>query len=104
MVKQAPVSIGWQTIFVFLPILDLWAFYRVQKLRMSLLIFLVGFGAVALALQFAVFGSGGFSIEDPDTIYSNNAYIGSIIGLSIAQYSLAVYLVRRWSKKWNSKF
>jgi hypothetical protein len=104
MVKQKPVSVNWQTLFVFIPILDLWAFYSVQKLRMALLIFLVGFGAAAIALNFAILGSDAFLVEDPDVIYSNSAYIGSSIGLAIAQYGLAVYLVRRWSKDWNKKF
>jgi len=104
MVKQKPVSVNWQTLFVFIPILDLWAFYSVQKLRMALLIFLVGFGAAAIALNFAILGSDAFLVEDPDVIYSNSAYIGSTIGLSIAQYALAIYLVRKWSKEWNKKF
>jgi len=104
MVKQKPVSVNWQTLFVFIPILVLWAFYRIQKLRMSLLIFLVGFGAVAIALNFAILGSDAFLVEDPNVIYSNSAYIGSTIGLTIAQYALAIYLVRKWSKEWNKKF
>ena len=104
MVKQKPVSVNWQTLFVFIPILDLWAFYSVQKLSMALLIFLVGFGAAAIALNFAILGSDAFLVEDPDVIYSNSAYIGSTIGLTIAQYALAIYLVRKWSKEWNKKF
>lgn len=104
MVKQKPVSVNWQTLFVFIPILDLWAFYSVQKLRMALLIFLVGFSAAAIALNFAILGSDAFLVEDPDVIYSNSAYIGSTIGLTIAQYALAIYLVRKWSKEWNKKF
>ena len=104
MVKQKPVNVNWQTVFVFIPIADLWAFYRVQKLRMALLIFLVGFTAAAIAIQFAIFGTEAFLEKDTDVIYSNTAFIGSSIGLTIAQYALAVYLVRRWSKEWNKKF
>ncbi len=104
MVKQKQVNDNWQTVFVFIQIAYLWAFYRVQKLRMSLLIFLVGFSAAAIALQFAIFGTEAFLVQDPDVIYSNTAFIGSSIGLTIAQYALAVYLVRRWSKEWNKKF
>ena len=104
MVKQKPVSVNWQTLFVFIPIVDLWAFYRIQKLRMSLLIFLVGFGGAAIALSFATLGIEGFLAEDPEEIYSNSAYIGSSIGLTIAQFALAIYLIRKWSKEWNKKF
>jgi quinol-cytochrome oxidoreductase complex cytochrome b subunit len=38
MPAKRPVSILWQIIFVvFIPILDLWAFYRIKKLRKYLL-------------------------------------------------------------------
>jgi len=104
MVKQKPVNVNWQTVFVFIPILDLWAFYSVQKLRLALLIFLVGFTAAALVMVFVTLGPEGFMAGDPNVIYSNSAYIGSTIGLTIVQYGLAVYLVRRWSKEWNKKF
>jgi len=104
MVKQKPVNVNLQTVFVFIPILDLWAFYRVQKLRLALLIFLVGFSAAAIVMVFATLGPDGFMVEDLDEIYSNSAYIGSSIGLTLAQYGLAVYLIRRWSKEWNKKF
>jgi len=104
MVKQKPVNVNWQTVFVFIPILDLWAFYRVQKLRLALLIFLVGFSAAAIVMVYATLGPEGLMVEDLDEIYSNSAYIGSSIGLTIAQYALAVYLIRKWSKEWNKKF
>jgi len=104
MVKQKSVNVNWQTVFVFIPIADIWAFYRVQKLRLALLIFLVGFSAAAVAMVFVTLGPDGFMVEDPDEIYSNSAYIGSSIGLTIVQYALAVYLIRRWSKEWNKKF
>jgi len=104
MVKQKPVNVNLQTVFVFIPILDLWAFYSVQKLRLALLIFLVGFGAAAIVMVFATLGPEGLMVKDPDEIFSNSAYIGSSIGLTIVQYGLAVYLIRRWSKEWNKKF
>ncbi len=104
MVKQKPVNVNLQTVFVFIPILDLWAFYSVQKLRLALLIFLVGFGVAAIVMVFATLGPDGLMVEDPDEIFSNSAYIGSSIGLTLVQYGLAVYLVRRWSKEWNKKF
>ncbi len=104
MVKQKPVNVNLQTVFVFIPIVDIWSFYRVQKLRLALLIFLVGFTAAALAMVFVTLGPEGFMVGDPDEIFSDSAYIGSTIGLTIVQYGLAVYLIRRWSKEWNKKF
>jgi len=55
-------------------------------------------------MVFVTLGPEGFMVGDPDEIYSNSAYIGSIIGLTIVQYALAVFLIRRWSKEWNKKF
>lgn len=31
------VSVGWQIVFALIPFLDLWAFYRIRKLRKYLL-------------------------------------------------------------------
>jgi len=104
MVKQNPVSVNWQTVFVFIPFVDLWAAYRIQKLRMYLLIFLVGFGIAAMLLLFASFGTVNFFMEDPEVLYSNSLYIGGNIGMTLIQFALQVYLIRKWSKQWNKKF
>jgi len=104
MVKQKSVSVNWQTVFVFIPFVDLWATYRIQKLRMYLLIFLIGFGTAAILFQIASFGTVGFFIEDPEVIYSNSLYIGGNIGMILVQFALQVYLIRKWSKLWNKKF
>ena len=104
MVKQNPVSVNWQTLFVFIPIVDLWAAYRIQKLRMFLLIFLVGFGIAGMVIQFAVLGDELFFMDEQEDIFSNSPYLGSNIGLTLLHFGLAVYLIRRWSKNWNKKF
>lgn len=104
MVEQKPVSVNWQTLFVFIPFVDLWASYRIQKLRMFLLIFLVGFGIGSTLILIAVFGVEVFFMEDVDEFSSNFTLIGVHIGLTIAQFALAVYLIRKWSKEWNKKF
>ena len=32
MVKQEPVSIKWQIVFMFIPFVSIWAYYRIEKL------------------------------------------------------------------------
>jgi len=51
LVTQKPVSVNWQTLFILIPIIDLWAAYRVEKLGLYILLiialavvsFIVGF-------------------------------------------------------------
>jgi len=56
MVEKKPVSVNWQMIFVLIPFLDLYASYRIQKLRLWLLIFGVGFSIATILLNYAMFG------------------------------------------------
>ena len=38
MVKHVPVSIRWQTVFAVIPYVSIYGFYRIEKLRMGLLL------------------------------------------------------------------
>ena len=89
MVEQEPVNIKLQIIFVFIPFLNLYAFYKIQKLRLSLC-FIIPIGVAS-----RIFGTGAMTYE--------SAIIVSILfsGLAIG---LAIWLVLKWSKQWNEKF
>ena len=105
-----------QTIYVFIPILDLYAAYHIKKLRWYLgIMILVGFGLTGVSS--AVNPSGGEYDQDkimtidgqPNWEYlilGNNP--GLAIGMMIlyqgVSFAVAVYLIRRWSKEWNTKF
>ena len=96
------VSLVWQIILSFIPIIDIWVFYRIKKLRWYFLIFYVGAGIpfiIPLAIFFASFTPveeiSDF-VEDP-----NISLTYSIIGT--AALALHVYLVVKWSKDWNAK-
>ena len=90
MVEQEPVNIKLQIIFVFIPFLNLYAFYKIQKLRLALC-FIIPISVVSRIL-----GS-----------FPNNTYESAIIltilfsGLSIG---LSIWFVLKWSKQWNEKF
>ena len=92
-VKQEPVNIKLQIIFVFIPFLNLYAFYKIQKLRLALLIFLP-LGFLSRLLEAAI-------VQVNDT--SGMLFVLSILfaGLSIG---VLVWLMHKWSKQWNEKF
>ena len=105
MVKDEPVSLTCQTIYCIIPILDIYAAYRVKRLRKYLIIMILVGIPVSIAdsvifpdtdktfdgfLQFLTFYYG------TDT----NHFAVSIV-IWIGTVLLAIYLVRRWSKQWN---
>ena len=110
MVKEEPVSLTRQTIYCLIPALDIYAAYRVKRLRRYLAIILLLVGVplsiadsvlfpsdrvVSLEgfLQFLTFYYG---VDTNHFVFSIATWIGSIL--------VAIYLIRRWSKQWNKKF
>jgi len=102
MVEKKPVNVKWQMLFVLIPFLDLYASYRIQKLRLWILIFGVGVSIAAILLNYALFGMDHFDWDnkikpwDPDTMYFH-------ISATIVILVSAVYVIRRWSISWNEK-
>lgn len=72
MVKKEPVSVNWQTLFILIPIVDLWASYRVEKLRLYLLIFYLGFGLGSIVLEITMFPAEFMSEEN---LNSDNLFV-----------------------------
>ena len=117
MPSKGPVSLTWQTVFCFIPIMDIVASYRVKKLRWYLLIF-IGYGSISTLIQSTINPMDETSVYN-EKIYSEiNGYdwsyavlgnnpelaIASMIIHNAIAYVIAVYLIRRWSKKWNQSF
>lgn len=96
MVEHVPQSLNRQMIYAIIPILYLYAFYKVKKLRMYLLItimvgFIVGF---TIRLMFSIiFGEITYAYEL--VIY--------IISIAV-NLGMHVYLIRRWTVEWNRQF
>jgi len=109
MVNEEPVNLKHQTIFTLIPYLNLYAFYRVQKLRryflISIAIFLTSL-SIFVGITIGMIMRDG-STEESFLIYQENMeflksppmYITSFIGGGL----LNVYLIRRWSKQWNER-
>ena len=113
MVKEEPVSLTRQTLYCLVPILDMYAAFRVKRLRRYLLIIL-SVGAVLGYVDTTVFPE--YVWEDFDDFVSSFLFLDYVkyaddpirlpllIVYQVGAYLLAIYLVRRFSKQWNSKF
>ena len=84
MVKQAQVSVGWQIAFMFIPYAWVIAFYRIEKLRMGILLLLAALGISTTMQMILPFPYGFFF-----------ALFGTI--------ALPIYFIRHWSIEWNEK-
>ena len=116
MPAKGKVSLTRQTIYCFIPIMDVYAAYHVKKLRWYLLIMFT----VGIPLSIAMSAVNPMpETDDYDEIFlenqeidwsyailgSNpNAAIVSIVIYHVVAYALAIFLIRRWSKKWNLQF
>ncbi|MGD8708241.1 MAG: hypothetical protein PVI88_06120 [Nitrosopumilaceae archaeon] len=112
MPAKGPVSILWQILFVvFVPILDLWAFYRIKKLRRYLLFvylpqLIIG-GIITGFILSAVFEDNSLDrLENFSNDLQGNDLIlvvsNIILGLGFTIFS--IYLIATWSEKWNKQF
>ncbi len=98
MAKKEPVSVNWQSLFSIIPLVQIWAFYRVERLRRYLL-YMISIGVVYLLIGEALFGFDAFIDEDLGT---NGYYFEAVF--SAIEIGLSVGLIRMWSKKWNEQF
>ncbi len=84
MVEKKPVSIGTQTLFVILPYVWIYAFYRIEKLRMGIVLALVATG-ISLG---------------PQMVFPFPYGLGTALIITIV---LPIYFIRKWSREWNKK-
>ena len=104
MVKQKPVNIKLQTIFALIPSVDVWAFYRIQKLRKFILIVLAlgfAFSPISLTVSSSIDMN---TITGPLDLYTNPIFLAYVIGSIGTLHGTLVYFIRKWSKEWNEKF
>ena len=109
MPASSRVSLKTQTIFCIIPLLDIYAAYRIKRLRRYLFIMIVFVGIPMMVIDIAVFPqqeaetlddltmAAIFDRDEFDhTAYSIVTWIGSIL--------IAIFLIRRWSVQWNKQF
>ena len=85
MVEQKPVNVGWQVVFCIIPYLWIYGFYRIEKLRMGLVITIVTFLV-----------SVGFQLLLP---FPYGLGLSLIFG-----FIFTIYFMISLSQKWNTKF
>lgn len=107
------VSVAWQIVFTFIPIADLWAFYRIRKLRRYLLYVIVP--AIVISIIVSIFAAlvtvsqiNEFDFIDPETAFDESVYsqplgISSYAITAVAQ-GLSIYLVIIWSRQHNRQY
>ena len=116
MPAKGKVSLTRQTIYCFIPIMDIYAAYHVKKLRWYLLIM------ICVGIPMSIISSAVNPMPDESDMENlvlenqeiNWEYamlgenpevtITTIIINQAIVYAVAVYLIRRWSKKWNMQF
>ncbi len=104
MVKKQPVSVKRQTIFALIPSVDVWAFYRIQKLRKFILIALAlgfGFSPISLLVSASIDMS---TVTGPLDLYTNPVFLGYVIGSIASLHGTLIFFIRRWSREWNEQF
>ena len=109
MPAKGPVSILWQIIFVvFVPIADIWAFYRIKKLRKALLYLGVPVLVLMVVIIALIFN---MAFEDPEALQEMSEGLEESIAFSIISTAggiglqvFAIYLIYKWSEEWNKQF
>jgi hypothetical protein len=97
------VNVKLQMLFSIIPILDLLASYRIQKLGYWILVMYLGFGIAAYILNFLLFESHWCNrIECTDFLIPQE-WTYSWITFGSIQVGTGLYLIRRWSISWNNQ-
>jgi len=115
MPAKGPVSILWQIVFaVFIPIADIWAFYRIKKLRKAILYITfpsLGLMVMVLVPMASIMVEAGDDPEKIDQMYEDLALDAGLSVMSIVAsigsigiLIWTIYLIATWSEQWNKKF
>jgi len=126
MPAKGNVSIGWQIVFALISPVNLWAFYRIRKLRLYALYVIVPSVVVSFIVIAGVFyemnnPQKGFDddgnrypeptlppymtpIEPQVWKFNTGPYMILNIIASVGLTILSVYLVVKWSRQWNEQF
>ncbi len=94
--QQTKVSVNWQTLFIFIPGLNIWATWRIQRLRRSLLFLLPVFLLVTIYWRLII----KFSVDLDSALMQ---YMLSLItlGIFIIAGNFIIHYFRKWSREWN---
>jgi hypothetical protein len=103
------VSVAWQIVFTFISIVNLWAFYRIRKLRKYLLYVFVPSLVISSILVGGYFVNNMPGFHPSPDHYDNpdwfTAYaLGLSYAISAAFQAFGIYLIIIWSRQHNRQF
>ena len=126
MPAKGMVSIGWQIVFAIISPVNLWAFYRIKKLRLFVLYVIVPSAIVSSIIVVGVFyemnnPQKGFDddgnrypeptlppymtpIEPQVGQFNTGTYMLLNIIASVVLTVFSVYLIIKWPRQWNEQF
>lgn len=103
---KGSVKIVWQIIFIFIPVLNLWAFYRIKKLRKFFLFVWIPEMIITLIIITPMVLA---NVEQ--SLNRNPMLDGEFLMETVLLYIvetgfaiLSIYLIYKWSKEWNKQF
>jgi len=101
MKEKKPVKIRTQIIWSFIPYLNIYAYYRIKKIRRWFLNGLISSG-IGIATTFGFFGLGLLLPDYSETI-SGIGFVFGLIDSLIINSVLAARKMKKWSIEWNEK-
>lgn len=98
--EKKPVNVILQVVFAIIPISDVIACHKIQKLRVGLLLYWAG-GAVVQIVQFFVFFGEGYYIA----FWEFEARLPeSVVLFTILFLILKAIVMKKWSQQWNKQY
>jgi len=100
--EKKPVNVKLQMLFSVLPLLDLYASYRIKKLRYWILIFWVAGSIVGIGFDYAMFGEEFFDVDKEPELFPEEENVLAFILFTVLYAVAQATVMRKWSKEWNS--
>jgi len=101
---EKSVNVRLQMLFTIIPILDLWASYRIQKLRYWLLVMYLSFGITAYIMTILLNESHICSTIVCHDFLIPQEWVYYWISFGIIQVGTGLFLIRKWSIAWNRQY
>ena len=103
-VNRKIYSVKIQMVLAIIPFVDLWASYRIMKLRLWLLIMYLGFGLLGVLTDWANYGDRFWDLAYETPMFPTQPpLLINFILLEAITISVAVILMRKWTIDWNKK-
>ena len=100
--KHSLVNIKWQVVFLFMPFVSIWAFYRIKKLGKGLLLAL-GLDSLFFGIIFLMLMVASVSNNENGILVSNVVFFIGVMFVWLGMIWLRIHYMLKWSRQWNKK-